>query len=189
MSDDTNTTTDTTTDDTTTETPNRYSADDLAALVNREQSATVRVNITPRDVAILVSLGNGAEQTDMADMFQVHRQTILKLVTRLYSKLGTRKATEAYAVAGEAGSVLFRDRNLTTDNLVDLYAADRDWSRVGVATLADSPADDDDDDSADPTNGDLTVTTVTGDDLDKLKSDADAAKRRNRKTAGIPDDK
>jgi DNA-binding CsgD family transcriptional regulator len=123
----------------------RLDKDTLDKLTTRTKVATVEVALTPRDVAILVSLGNGAEQTDMAKLFEVHKGTVLKNVTRLYAKLGTNKATEAYATAGDAGAVHFADRKLTPSHIVDLYAAGDDWSRVGIATLADAKAEEDSD--------------------------------------------
>jgi DNA-binding CsgD family transcriptional regulator len=151
------------------------SEEDRTALADRETTATVKVNITPRDVAILASLSQGQEQSDMADDYLCHRQTILKVVNRLYAKLGVSKAPHAVQVAGTAGAFKFTDGSLTLDDRRALYAADRSWERVGVTPLADTRTTPDTDGEQ---PSEVTTRVATGEEADKLKSDAAEAKRQ-----------
>jgi len=171
----------------TTDNPNRYTAEELTPLVDRTYEAVVTVTITPRDVALLTALQQGNEQTTMGERFGVHKATILKSITRLYAKLGVTKATESLSIAGRAGAITFDDAHLTDQNLIDLYAADDDWTQVGIAVLTDK-------DKAAPvdSNGKSTpveVRQATEDEADAMAADAAAASKRNKQASGVNTDK
>jgi DNA-binding CsgD family transcriptional regulator len=154
------------------------SDEDKATLRDRETTATVSVEITPRDVAILSSLSQGQEQTDMADDYLCHRQTILKVVNRLYAKLGVSKAPHAVQVAGTAGAFKFTDGGLTLSDRQALYAADKSWAKVGDTPLRDTRTTPETD--GETTNG-VTTRQATPEEAEAMAADAQESQRQTRR--------
>lgn len=162
--------------------------DILTSLRDRTTAVTVPVEITPRDVALLASLANGSEQTDMADDYLCHRQTILKVVNRLYAKLGVSKAPAAVNVAGTAGAFKFTDGALPLDQRQALYAADKSWANVGSVVLTDTRSKPETDGEGTSNASPVETRQATPDEQQENDKARAEAVRKSRQASGVKTD-